>query len=79
MPVLCKQIRRELDATGLAWRIEEGKRHIKVFMQERMIMVLPRGDKAQQTGDHKLKNDIAQIRRAARACTGEQNGKSAHT
>ena len=67
MPILCKQIRNELDATGLAWRVEEGTRHVKIFLNDRMIMVLPRGDKAQQQGDRKLKNDIAQIRREARA------------
>jgi hypothetical protein len=56
----------ELDSTGLSWRIEEGSKHLKVFVGERQALVLNRGTH----GGDKRRFNLSAIRRAARAEMG---------
>lgn len=60
-----EQLRPELDATGLPWRTETGKRHIKLYLCDRMILVLSNGT-PKDGGSRDLKNSRATIRRFAR-------------
>lgn len=59
-----KLIEAELEKTGLDWRVEEGGRHAKFFLQSRFVAIAPKGG-ATDKGRH-LKNVVAQIRRAAK-------------
>lgn len=58
-------LRPDLDATGLPWRTCMGKKHIKIFVDSRMVGILPRDARGVHDG-RALLNVRAQIRRAAR-------------
>lgn len=59
-------LRPDLDATGLPWRTETGSRHIKLYLNDRMILVLSNGSAKKAGGCRDLKNARATIRRQAR-------------
>lgn len=58
-------IRPDLDACGLPWRALNGKRHIKVFIRERLALVISHG-KGGLGNQRVLKNARAHIRRAVK-------------
>lgn len=50
-------------ATGRPCRFEQGKNHIKVYMQDRLVVVLSRGSKsASRTSFREDRNTIRSIR-----------------
>lgn len=60
------ELTRALDATGKQWRTVNGGRHIKLFVEDRLVGVLPRGGKMNNNSSSRSKmNLLAQIRRAA--------------
>ncbi|WP_276122663.1 hypothetical protein [Pararhizobium qamdonense] len=64
---LPKKTRRVLEELGDCWRLDEGAKHIRIFVNETMAGIVPkkvRGDGG-MPGRSEL-NVIAQIRRAAR-------------
>ena len=67
------KVREALDATGLPWHIEEGSKHNKVRLNGRFVLILAKGGR---TGEDKhprlLKNDIANVRRAAKELKAAQ-------
>jgi len=54
-----------LESSNVPWRIEQGKRHYKIFVGERMVGILPRGSSLRRTYRAHL-NTLAQVRRAIR-------------
>jgi len=58
-------LRPDLDATGLPWEAVAGKKHWKIYMQGRMIMVLSRGAPRMKS-KRETDNARAAIKRAAR-------------
>jgi hypothetical protein len=63
-------IRRELEISGLPWRIDPGKKHDKLFIGNRLVMVLPRSKKRPDPGSYARNNARANVRRAIRAALG---------
>jgi hypothetical protein len=57
-----------LDDSGLPWRIDNGKRHYKIIVDERLVGILPKGRdlhrKSHNARPHL--NTLAQIRRIIR-------------
>ena len=66
-----RTIREALEATGLPFKVVQGKKHLKYFLQDRMVCVCSRSAKADR-GPRGLENVLADIRRAARQLKGEQ-------
>lgn len=64
-------IRDELDACGLPWRIERGKRHQKIVVADKFVGILPLNAVSDIPGTRSSLNIRAQIRRAIKelACT----------
>lgn len=60
-------IKKDLDATGLPWRIEEGKKHLKLRLGRRMVGILPiKGKRGDMSQDRRAYLNVrSQIRRAA--------------
>lgn len=63
--IVPKPIRDELEATGLPWAAEMGKKHVKVRLNGRIVLVT---SKSGATSPRDIQNGIATIRRAAREC-----------
>lgn len=63
---LNKDIEAELNATGLPWDLETGGSHVKIRLKGRLVGILPKGGRIQQSDSRPLKNTLTQIRRAAR-------------
>lgn len=61
---LPNEMRTALDATGLPWEVEPGKKHQKIKLGGRLVAILPYG-KEQSAYKRALLNTISQIRRAA--------------
>lgn len=57
-------IQREIDASGLPFRFEEGKRHIKLMLGGEMVTVFSR--KPNERGGRAVKNLVGHIRRKVR-------------
>lgn len=53
-----------LDATGLPWIVEDGKKHHKVKLAGKLVAVYPYGKK-QDAYKRALLNTITQVRRVA--------------
>ena len=64
-----KEIREALDATGLAWAIENGRKHSKLRLDGRLIAVMSRSNPSSRSRNRDSRNIVSQIRRAAK----EQN------
>jgi len=65
---LSREVRDLLEASGLQWSLENGKRHPKLFVAGRLVLVLPRSGR---TGLTNGRNQIAAVRRAIKQL-GEQ-------
>ena len=61
------KLARALDATGLHWWEEAGKKHRKVFLAGRLAAVLPHGAKSRGRDETMIENNIKSIRRLAAA------------
>jgi hypothetical protein len=57
-----------LDASGLPWRIDNGKRHYKIMVNERLVGILPKGRNLHRKSHNARprQNTLAQIRRVIR-------------
>lgn len=55
-------IKEAAEELGVELIFEEGKRHWKVFYEERMIMILPKGNPGNK--GRAFLNNLAQLRRA---------------
>lgn len=62
---LPNEMRTALDATGLPWEVEPGKKHQKIKLGGRLVAILPYG-KEQSAYRRALLNSITQVRRMAR-------------
>jgi hypothetical protein len=58
------ELTRALDATGKPWRMANGSRHVKLFMDDRLIGILPHNGRLENRSPNARKNLLAQIRRA---------------
>lgn len=56
-----------LDATGLDWWVEGGKKHRKVFLSGRLAAVLAHGSNSRGRSEHLDENNAKSIRRLAEA------------
>ena len=54
---------RELEASGLEWHVARGGKHMKLYIQGRMVQTLTRSARVSWHGD---RNVLASIRRAIR-------------
>jgi len=63
---LDRQVTDALNATGRQWRAEQGKRHVKLFIDNRLIGILPNDGKMSEGAKWAGKNLLAQIRRVGR-------------
>lgn len=62
---MVKKIKAELEATGLEWSLENGTRHIKIMLVDRLVGIMPlKGGGGSPGRAHA--NILAQIRRAAK-------------
>lgn len=61
---LPREVRAELEATGLPWSLERGSRHLHVRVGGRLAGILPKG--RVPCADRATQNIISQIRRVAR-------------
>jgi hypothetical protein len=60
------ELARTLDATGKPWHTTKGSRHTKLFLGDRLVGILPRSGKLDDTrASRAKKNLLTQIRRAA--------------
>lgn len=60
-----RAIRPDLDACGYPWSIKNGKKHAKVYIADKLALVISHGSGA--LGNHRtLKNARAHIRRAVK-------------
>lgn len=59
------KVKATLEETGLPWYIENGKKHFKIRLCDRLVGVFPYG-KRTEASQHANNNIIANIRRAAR-------------
>lgn len=59
-----KNLRDELDSTGLTWALINGGRHYKIKLAGKLVGIYPRSPT--RDVDRAAKNTIAQIRRAVR-------------
>jgi len=64
MPVV---MRRLLDESGIPWRLETGGRHHKLFIDDRMVCVLPLSGGTNKPLGRQNKNSLASVRRAIRS------------
>lgn len=60
-----RELLPEIEATGLPWRAEPGGKHIKVYLRDKLALVISRGKK-RCPNQRMLLNDRAAIRRAAK-------------
>ena len=71
--MLPPDVKEVLDASGLPWRIEEGSRHRKVFVADRLISILPKSNAALRRGTGRTRqNSLAHIRQGIRKVMMEQ-------
>jgi hypothetical protein len=61
-----RKVEAALNATGKPWRAERGSRHIKLFVDDHLIGILPQDGKVRESENWAGKNLLAQIRRAGR-------------
>jgi nitrate reductase assembly molybdenum cofactor insertion protein NarJ len=59
-----------MKSTGLPYEVQEGRKHIKLYLGGKFAAVVSRGAKPEQ-GMRGMKNIIAAIKRVARECTLE--------
>jgi hypothetical protein len=65
---LSHDIRQALDSCGAPWSIVNGKRHLKVIVNNKFCAILPKGpqNRGQNSPGRSQLNIVSQIRRAAR-------------
>jgi hypothetical protein len=65
---LPKKTQRALEELGDCWRLEDGKRHIRIFVNDTMAAIAPKKTRGDGSGSDRRAelNTISQIRRAAR-------------
>lgn len=68
---LPRELRAELEATGLPWTLERGSRHLHLRVGGRLAAILPYGTGA--SVDRAMRNTIAQIRRTVRQLKQESS------
>jgi hypothetical protein len=66
MQKLPDDLRRVLDHSGVPWRIDNGSRHYKLIVADRLAGILPRSLRVRRQNCRWLKNCIAQVRRVIR-------------
>lgn len=64
-PRLRPELRALLEGSGLDWRLEHGKRHWKLFINERLAGIVPMSGLYRDMY-HPGKNQLAQVRRHIR-------------
>jgi hypothetical protein len=57
-------MRDVLDNSGLPWRVEDGGKHYKIFINSRLCAIFPKG--GQVSVGRSLQNSLAQLRRRIR-------------
>ncbi len=65
---LPQPVAEALDATGLPWQIVDGKKHKRVLLDGRQVLVVSHGSKAWGNWRN-TKNAVCNIRRAAQEMT----------
>jgi hypothetical protein len=72
-----RHVEAELSSTGLPYRIEDSKKHHKVYLNGALVGVISRGTGGEDAPG--IRNLCATIRRAAKgaACHSSQTGHSA--
>lgn len=68
-----REIQDELDRLPAPWRTEPGRRHIKIFVGDRLAGILPWGSHRESRHRRELMNTRAQLRRAAAAWANHTN------
>ena len=65
-------LERELEGCGLPWRLEQGGRHVKLVVGERLAGIMPMGAKANATDKDRraVLNLRAQVRRVVAELKG---------
>jgi hypothetical protein len=65
-------LEQELDGCGLPWRLEQGGRHVKLVVGERLAGIMPMGAKASATDKDRraVMNLRAQVRRVVKELKG---------
>jgi hypothetical protein len=65
---LSKKTQAALKEIGADWRLEEGKKHIRIFVNDTLAACCPKKQRGDGQGnDHRAElNVVSQIRRAAR-------------
>ncbi|QIG69181.1 hypothetical protein EVB78_147 [Rhizobium phage RHph_N1_15] len=64
---LSKKTQAALLAIGDGWRLEEGRKHIRIFVNESLAAAAPKNIRGDGEGDRRAElNVVSQIRRAAR-------------
>lgn len=58
-----RELVAEIEASGVPWHIEQGKRHLKIFVGNRLCGILPRAGSNERDQRTSL-NIRAQVRRA---------------
>lgn len=69
-----RTIRGLLENSGLAWEAIHGGNHVKLFLEGRLIVVLPRASRGRERGGTHLLNSLTQVRRAIRESIGAAEG-----
>ncbi len=68
---LPSELLSELEASGIPWELEKGKKHYKLRVGGRMAGILPLNGRIQTANAGPLKNTIAQVRRVIRDIKGK--------
>jgi hypothetical protein len=58
-------VRRELEASGLPWRTENGKKHGKIYLGDRLVAIMPHGSRSRDI-PRITASAVAHIRKAIR-------------
>lgn len=70
---LAPYLRELLEASGLEWRVESGRRHRKVYVAGRMVLVVPHT--AGRDAGSQSRNAEAALRRAIRTAQLEKESR----
>lgn len=60
-----RELLPDIEGTGLPWRAEPGKKHIKLYLRDKLCLVISHGRRS-IPNSRALMNDRAAIRRAAK-------------
>ncbi|MBX4911470.1 hypothetical protein HJA82_29590 [Rhizobium bangladeshense] len=70
---LSKKTQAALREIGECWRLEEGKKHIRIFVNDSLAAAAPKNVRGDGEGDRRAElNVVSQIRRAARGAASSR-------